>query len=324
MKKVFITGISGLLGTNLALRLLEENYQVVGLVRKLSSYKAETHRNLRLIEAGLFSDLTPYLTDIDYVVHIAAETNQSYHDYIRYRKINADATVQLFQAAVKCGVKRFIFISTANTIGFGTAEKPGTEDLPVCYINMKSSYAQSKAEAENYLMQQKAATDIIILNPGFMLGAHDSKPSSGRVIKMALNRKIVFCTSGGKNFVNVKDVVQAIISSFEKGKPGNRYYIGSQNIEFTEFYKKMFRITGQSSMLIKLPKTFLLFAGKIGDLFRKLRMNTAVNSANMLMITMQQHYSNEKSVKELSMHYSPIEDGIKEAVEYFSKKNLNQ
>lgn len=321
MRKVFITGISGLLGTNLAIELLEDGYQVTGLVRKVSSYKAEPHRNLRLIEAGLFSDLTPYLTDIDYVVHIAAETNQSYRNYLHYRRINSDATVQLYQAALKCEVKRFIFISTANTIGYGTAENPGNEDMPVSYLNLRSYYAQSKAEAENYLMQQNDPTKIIILNPGFILGANDSKPSSGKVILMALNRKIVFCTNGGKNFVNVKDVVQAIISSFEKGTHGNRYYIGSANILFTEFYNKMFSITGQRSLLIKVPTAILLFAGKIGNLIRKLGFNSAVNSANMHMISMQQHYSNEKSVKELSIHYSPVEEGIKEAVDYFSKKN---
>lgn len=320
MKKVFITGISGLLGTNLAIRLLEENYQVVGLVRNLASYKADTHKNLRLIEGGLFSDITPYLSEIDYVVHIAAETDQGYCDYLHYRKINADATVQLFQAAVKCGVKRFIFISTANTIGYGTAEKPGNEELPISYLNIRSYYAQSKAEAENYLVQQDEATEVIILNPGFLLGAHNNKPSSGKLILMAMNKKIVFCAPGGKNFVNVKDVVQAIILSFDKGKAGNRYYIGSENITFKDFHHILFGITGQRTLLIQVPRSVLLLAGKCGDMLRKLKINTAVNSANMLMLSMQQHYSNKKSVEELGMTYTPIDDGIKEAVEYFLKR----
>lgn len=324
MKKVFVTGISGLLGTNLAITLLEQGFQVTGLVRKVASYKADAHRNLRLIEGGLFSDMTPYLSDIDYIVHIAAETDQGRCDYLHYRKINSDATVQLFQAAVRCGVKKFIFISTANTIGYGTAENPGNEDLPISYLNLRSFYVQSKDEAENYLVQQNTSTEIIILNPGFMLGPRDNKPSSGKLILMAMNKKIVFCAPGGKNFVNVKDVVQAILSSIDRGKTGNRYYIGSENIRFRDFHYILFGITGQRTLLIQIPGSVLLLAGKCGDILRKLRINTAVNSANMLMLSMQQHYSNEKSVKELLMEYSPIEEGIKEAADYFSKKNGNQ
>ncbi|HEY9222514.1 MAG TPA: NAD-dependent epimerase/dehydratase family protein [Lutibacter sp.] len=112
-----------------------------------------------------------------------------------------------------------------------------------------SLYTKSKLEAENYLLQNTDKIEIIVINPSFMLGAYDSKPSSGKIILMARKKKIIFYPSGGKNFVHVKDASAGIISCLEKGKNGEKYFIANKNLTYAEF-KKINHLTNQNPIMI--------------------------------------------------------------------------
>jgi len=235
MKTVFITGISGLLGTNLAHSFLEQGYKVTGLVRNKNSYKGNSHPALELVEGSLFGDLSETLRQADIVVHAAAETRQCLSGYEHYYSINRNATVLLYYASVNCNVKHFIYISTANTSGYGTEQEPGAEDTPVKCPFDKSLYAKSKLAAEDFLMGTANKMKVTILNPTFMLGAYDSKPSSGKIILMGWNKRIVAYPPGGKNFVYVKDVAQAALLCIEKGGDREKYLITGENLSYRYF-----------------------------------------------------------------------------------------
>jgi dihydroflavonol-4-reductase len=110
--------------------LTQKGYYVKGLVREKSRFTGNAHPNLELVTGGLFDDLTKVLADVDCIVHTAAITSQKLIDYEDYWSVNGDATIQLFHAAVKCKVKKFVFVSTANTLGHGTLAVPGNELSP--------------------------------------------------------------------------------------------------------------------------------------------------------------------------------------------------
>lgn len=321
MKSVFLTGISGLLGTNLAHGLLENGYNVKGLVRRKSALKGLNHPGLSLTEGDLFSDLTRELQSVDIVIHAAAETRQDLTDYSDYYKINYDGTVMLYQTAVKCHVKKFIFISTANTMGFGTKEKPGTEFFPVASPFDKSGYANSKQEAEKYLLGFNNETEVIIINPTFMIGPRDSKPSSGKIILMGWRKRIVFCPPGGKNFVHVEDVVQAVLKCMVSGKKGERFLIAGENLSFHDFFKKLFRLANQRTFLVVIPEPVLTAIGYAGDLIRFLGIKSCLSSNNMRILCVKNFYSNQKSVSQLGICYRTVDSAILDALEYFSKKD---
>jgi len=209
MRRVFLTGVSGLLGTNIAHELLEAGYEVTGLLRKKAAYRGRQHPALRLIEGDLFKDLSSVLRNTDAVIHAAAETRQNLLHYSDYSKINFNATVMLYLAAVQCGVKRFVYISTANTIGHGNAARPGNEEMEPRQPFTSSFYARSKTEAERYLLEQKGCPEVVVLNPTFMLGAYGTSAGSSRLLLMGLNKRLLFVPPGGKNIVHVRDVAQA-------------------------------------------------------------------------------------------------------------------
>lgn len=325
MEKVFVTGINGLLGTNLCHDLLNSGYNVTGLVRNKLSYKGNQHKNLNLIEGQLFDDFSTLLKSIDIVIHVAATTDQSLLNYADYWKVNCNATIQLYNAAILSKVKRFIFVSTANTLGFGTFNKPGTENSKVNALFKQSYYAKSKIEAENYLLKNRYKIETVIVNPTFMLGAYDTKPSSGKIIVMGWNKQIVFYPPGGKNFVHVKDVSSGIINAIDKGISGEKYLLANKNLSYKEFFKTLNRITNQQPIMIKIPKQLLIIAGYFGNILRKLHIKSSLSLTNTKILCIENYFSNNKSIEHLNITYQPIDKAITDAIDYFStsKNNLS-
>lgn len=314
---IFLTGITGFLGTNLVEDLLEKGHRVKGLLRDLSRYKGLYHQNLELIQGSLSHDLSPHLSDCEVVIHAAAETGQHLIHYEDYQSVNCEATRKLLDAAIRGKVKRFIYVSTTNTLGYGSLNDLGNELKKIKYPVSASFYAQSKHEAERCLLQCMDKIEIIIVNPGFMIGANDRKPSSGRIILMGLNRKILFYPCGGRSFVYVKDVAQGIINSMDKGKSGERYLLVNENLTYSQFFQKLNVLTGRKPLMIKIPKQVLLAYGYGGDFLRKLGIKTSISSVNMRILSIENFYSNHKSIRELGMNYHPVETAIREAVWYF-------
>ncbi len=323
MKHIFITGINGLLGTNLGHELLSKGYHVTGLVRNKESYKGNTNENLSLIEGQLFDDFSSLFKNIDVVIHTAAVTDQGLLDYSDYWAINCNATKQLFTTAILCNVKRFIFVSTANTLGYGSLKQLGDEKSAVNDLFKQSYYTKSKIETEKYLIRNKHKIETIIVNPTFMLGAYDSKPSSGKIILMGLNKKIVFYPPGGKNFVHVKDVATGIIKAINKGVSGEKYLLANENLSYKEFYKELNYLVNQNPIMIKIPKNILVMLGHLGNLLRKLRVPSDFSLTNMKILCIENYFSNKKSIQHLDMKYQPIESAVSEAVEYFQNKRNN-
>lgn len=320
MKKVFVTGATGLLGTNTIIKLLQYDYSVTALVRKKSSWMGEKSENLRLIEGDLFSDISDYLQDVDAIIHIAAETSQDLLHYGDYKKTNYDASVHLFTQAVAAGVEKFLFVSTANTIGYGKSDEWGSEHSPQLYPFTHSYYAQSKLETERYLLHQNRATKVIVINPTFMIGAYDRKPSSGKIIFWTWKKKLVFYPKGGKNFVHAEDVAEGIIKSIEIGKHGERYLLANENLTYKEFFKKVNTFTGQNPFMIPIPDSGLVVLGIIGDFLRKLKIKTSLSSPNMKALRINNFYSNRKSFEELGITYQPVDRAVEDAIRFFERE----
>jgi dihydroflavonol-4-reductase len=321
MKKVFVTGITGLLGTNVIIKLLKDGYFVIALVRQKSRYNGQEDENLKLIEGDLFTDISSHLKEVDFVIHIAAETSQNLLTYAEYKKTNYDAVVHLFTQSVETGIKKFLFVSTANTMGYGNLKDPGNEKSSQKYPFTKSLYAQSKREAENYLLQNNKMTEVIILNPTFMIGPHDRKPSSGKIIFWVWKKKLVFYPSGGKNFVHVEDAAIGIVNAIEKGKNGEKYLLANENIKYKDFFKKVNMLTNQKTLLLPLPDFVLILLGIMGTLLRFLTIKTSLNYPNMKALRIYNYYTNKKSINELEIRYRPIDKAIEDAIDFFENKD---
>jgi nucleoside-diphosphate-sugar epimerase len=314
MKQLFLTGITGLLGSGLADLLLSRGYHLIAPVRRKASCTDMVHPNLQLIEGSLFDDYSEYLRNVETVIHAAAETRQDLPRYSPYWQTNCNATIQLFNSARMCGVKTFIFVSTANTIGHGPEDDLGNETKKISFPFNRSFYAKSKLEAEMYLVANNNEVRTVIINPGFMIGPGGKQAGSNRIIRMGLRKKLLFYPPGGKSFVHVRDVVQAIHSAMEKGISGENYLIVHENLSYRQFFEQENRVARQSPAMIGIPSGILKFMGSAGNLMRRLGVRTEWCSVHMDILCTRNFYSNRKSVRELGIKYTPVSKAIHEYI----------
>ena len=320
--KVFVTGSSGLLGTNLILELLKQGFSVKGLIRNLSSYQEIPQDNLELIQGNIFDDLRPFLVKCDFVIHVAAETDQDLLKYHQYEKINVYGTLNLLEAAIDVGVRKFIYVSSANTIGYSGFSDGEMENIPIKFPFTKSFYALSKLQAEIALLAKMKEIDVVIANPTFMLGAYDVKPTSGKIILMAINRKFVFHPPGGKNFVHVNDVAKGLIQCLHYGRNGEKYIFSGENLTYRDFFLLLSKQTGKKLTLIQIPQIFLKPLGLLGDIIRKFGIKTRFQSVNMHSLCINNYYDNYKSRQEFDMKYRPVEEAIKDSLTFLVKRKI--
>ena len=152
-----------------------------------------------------------------------------------------------------------------------------------------------------------------------MLGAFDTKPSSGRIILMGLHKKLISLSTGREKFrVYVKDVAQSIINAITHAKNGEKYIACNENISYRDFFRKLNIVNNQNPLMIKVPGLVLRIAGLFGDLLRKLNIKTDLCTPNMESLCIENYYTNHKSATELNVQYHSIETAIKEASDYFN------
>lgn len=321
---VFVTGANGLLGVNTILELLSRGYEVKALVRKKSKFTFFEHPALEVIEGNFNEELAmeKALKNCKFVIHSAALTQQNLTSYNSYRKVNVEGTQKLLNAAIKNKVKRFIYVSSANTIGYGSSEHQGEERLPMKAPFTKSFYALSKMEGQQLAFSKLKQIEVVTVNPTFMLGAYDSKPSSGRIIQMAYDKKVQFYPPGGKNFVHVADAAKGVVNALKKGKSGETYLLAGTNLSYRDFFLLVNEQTNQQPLMIQLPEFILHVAGAFGNIVRKLGFKTDLSSPNMKALCIRNYYSNQKSVEELGLQYQPVEKAIQDALDWFKEQKM--
>ncbi|TRX71449.1 NAD-dependent epimerase/dehydratase family protein [Carboxylicivirga sp. M1479] len=326
MDKVFVTGANGLLGTNLTLLLLQQGYSVIALVRRKSSFIKPNLDKLTLVEGELLDGekLKNVTQSCRYLVHIAANTSQNLLKLDDYYEANIQGTENVIQACIHNNIKKLIYVGTANTYGYGSLDEPGSESNPMKHPFTKSLYAMSKKQAQDMVDKASSQLNITSISPTFMLGSYDTKPSSGRIILMALNKRFVFYPSGGKNFVHVCDVAKAIIKAFDIKASGQKFILANENLSYKAFYKKVLSLNKQKTSLIYMPDILLRIIGLLGDCCRSLRIKTDASSANTKALTICNYYSNKKAKNDLNMEFTSIDKAIADSLKYFNQKNKVQ
>ena len=316
MRKVFVTGATGFLGLNLIQELLSQNYNVIGLDRNLKNYKEPDHERLQIIQGDALNIHPSLFSSCDVVFHLIGETTPNL-PYAEYDRINVQTALNVVQAAIQNKVKKFIFVSTANTIGYADDCSMGSEEKPIRYPYNQSGYPLSKLNAEKELLKYADKIDILIANPTFMIGAYDYKPTSNRIVKGALDKKIVFYPPGGKNFVDVNDVAKGLISLIENGKNKEKYLFAGENLSFLEFYIKLSNQLGKKQKFVRIPEVVMKVLGWVGDFLLSIHIRTDLSTLNMRILSLDNFYSNDKSKKELKLNYRPIEDAIAKSISFF-------
>jgi dihydroflavonol-4-reductase len=151
-----------------------------------------------------------------------------------------------------------------------------------------------------------------------MIGPYDSKPSSGNIIKMGLNKKIQVFPAGGKNFIHVRDAAVATCNALTLGIPGECYLLANENLTYREFFSMLNRVMNQHPLMIQLPEVMIRSAGLIGSMVQKImRKPVSLNAVNARLVAIGNYYSGQKAVEQLKMPQTPVETAIRDAIEWW-------
>lgn len=323
--KVLVTGGNGLLATHVIKQLVHLGVKVKCTVRDTSKFRLPAHELIELAEGDLNDAdfLANACVGCEFIIHAAAQTPGIITDKKIFERVNVTGTANVLRAAVKNAVRKVIYVSTANTIGYGTASAPGHEAHEIRPPFTWTDYAQTKHQAEQLVLSYKDRMEVVIVNPTFLLGSHIEPTGSGQLLYRAYRKKFVFYPPGGKNIVHVEDVAVAIVNALERGRNGERYLLCGENISFRKFYQLAAAENDQmASILIPLPKILLQMVGGAGSVMNALGMKTNITFANVAIFLINNHYTNRKAANELQVTFRSSVETIKDSLRWIEQTYL--
>ena len=319
----FVTGATGFLGSHVARVLADNGAEMRLLVRSTS--------NLRNIE-GLRADrvlgdlrdpasLEKAMAGCDVVFHVAADYRLWVRDPNEMYRSNVEGTRAILEAARKNGVRRVVYTSSVATIGFTRNGCPANEDSPVSLTDMIGHYKRSKFMAEQLALEAgRSGLEVVVLNPTTPVGDQDVKPTpTGRIVVDFLKRKFPAYVETGLNLVDVRECARGHVTALEKGKSGERYILGGENLTLKQILDKLAKITGLPSPMLKLPYIFAYAAG-IADEIVTGRLRGREPRATIDTVRMgakKMFASSDKAERDLGWKIVPVESALRRAAEWF-------
>lgn len=322
---ILVTGPDGVLGSNLVRELLSRNYKVSTLLLEGTSSKTLDGLSIERHYGNILNpqDLDNAIKGKDIVIHCAASTSVYPAKDPVVNKVNIDGTMNVVDACLNHDVKRLIYVGTANSFGFGTShDDPGHEEKPYSSAKYGLDYMDSKRIAQEKVLDavKNRNLNAVIVNPTFMIGPYDSRPSSGAMILALHNGKVPGYTSGGKNYVAVKDVAIAISNAITMGRIGECYILGNRNMTYGEAFQLIAETINVKVPKLKLSdftvKTFGSFNSTMGKLFG----TKPTVTKEIAIISCEKHFfTPEKARKELLLPSTPIEVAVEECYAWFKE-----
>jgi dihydroflavonol-4-reductase len=236
-------------------------------------------------------------------------------------RANVEGTRAVIQAAQEAGVRRVIYTSSVATMGFTRNGTPCNEQSPVALTDMVGHYKRSKFMGEQVAIEAaRAGANVMIINPTAPIGEQDIKPTpTGRIIVDFLNRNFPAYVETGLNLVDVREVARAHLTAMEKGRPGERYIIGGENLTLKEMLDRLAKITGVPAPTMKVAHSVAMGFALCDQLFtgvlRGREPRATVDAVRMGRKKM--FASSEKAERELGYKPLPVDDALRRAVEWY-------
>ncbi len=266
MKPVLVTGATGFLGWHIARRVLESGRGVRLLVRDPVGGAAAL-RELPGAEIARGD-----LRDADSIDRAVAGCGIVYHAAADYRlwapraqemyRSNVEGTKNVLEAAWRHGVERCVYTSTVGCIGI-PPDGVGDEETPVGLDAMTGPYKRSKFEAEQVALGfAREGFPVVIVNPTAPIGDHDFRPTpTGRIVVDFLRGAMPAFLDTGLNVVHAGDVAEGHFAACERGRPGERYILGGENLTLQQIFEKLAEVTGRKAPRMRIPYAVAYAAG---------------------------------------------------------------
>lgn len=306
------------MGWHVARKLLQRGHRVRVLARdpgRLRELEVET-------VAGDLCDvesLERAVAGCGSVFHVAADYRLWVRDADRMYRSNVDGTRNLLSSARAAGVDRFVYTGTVGSIGI-PENGIGEESTPVSLEDMTGAYKRSKFLAEQVALQfAQSGFPVVIVNPTAPVGDHDRKPTpTGRMVVDFLRGAMPAFLDTGLNLVDAEDTAEGHLLAWERGRLGERYILGCENLTLEEIFQRLERISGVRGPRRRIPYALAYAAGVVSTGWANL---TGVEPRAPLdavrMAKKKMWVRHEKATRELGFNPGPVNEALRKAVEWF-------
>jgi dihydroflavonol-4-reductase len=322
MMRAFVTGGTGFIGSSVVRTLLERSVGVRALCRSGSDRRNLDGLDVEIVEGDLQdpASLKKGMAGCELVFHVGA----LYSFWVRPRRliydVNVEGTRSVFDAARTAGIERIVYTSSVAALGLRADGQPADETTETSLDQVVGDYKKSKYLAEQVALEYAKELPIVIVNPSFPVGPRDVKPTpTGQTILDFLNRKMPAYIETGMNVVDVEDVALGHWLAAEKGRVGERYILGGENVTMKRMLDLLSEITGLPSPRLRVPYRPILALSYLNAAFCRIfpRITPRMTPETIRMSSHYMYFDPSKAVRELGFPQTPARDALAKAVEWY-------
>ena len=325
--KAFVTGSTGLLGSNLVNALVAAGYEVKALAR--SREKAEQvlqHSQVEIVVGDMenISAFAPHMAGSDVLFHTAAYVREVFgpgNHWPKLEKINVQGTLELLTQAERYGIKTAIHTSSTSVLGIEPNGAPADESMLPDEYSRNDPYARSKLLAEQAIIDflKTHRMSVMLILPSGLFGPQDVGPSAtGQAILQMLEGKFPFIPPGGVSLVDARDVATAMINAAQRGRSGERYIVSNGYVTLEQLAQAVGKESGVPVPSRHIPYAVLNLLAHAGELTSRITGAQPTISVNAVKALNRRHeVSAAKAVRELGVTFRTFEETIRDTINWF-------
>jgi dihydroflavonol-4-reductase len=331
--KAFVTGSTGLLGSNLVHLLVERGHEVKALARSHEKAQRQLgHLPVEIVEGdiadvGAFADR---FAGCDWLFHTAAFFREYYSPGDHWKtleRFNVRATIELLEAAERAGVKKAVHTSSSGVIGTNPHGGPGDETCPPGAVAERNLYFKSKVVAEQAIASflERSQLEVSLALPGWMFGPRDAAPThSGRMVIDFCKRKLPGVVPGGASVADARDVADGMIAAAERGRSGERYILAGDYASFGDVFAALEQITGVPAPRRRLPKWLLYVVAVASETGARVTGRDPLISRQAVRTMREERITADKARRELGASFRPLVETLADEIDWFRANGFLQ
>ena len=318
-----VTGANGFVGAAIVRALLADRRRVVALVRAGSDLRnlASSAAEIRRGDVTDADSLRRALEGCREVIHAAADYRLWTDDAGAMYRTNVEGSTNVISVAAELGVERAVYTSSVAALGTHADGSAADEESPVSLADMVGHYKRSKFLAEQAVRDAARSTGlpVVIVNPSTPIGPGDIKPTpTGRIIVDAATGRIPAYVDTGLNVVHVDDVARGHLLALERGRVGERYILGGQNLSLCDILARVAALTGRRAPTLQLPRWPLYPLAFVAEgVARLTHREPRLSLDGLRMSAKHMYFSSRKAERELGFTARPADEAIRDAVDWF-------
>ena len=325
--KALVTGATGFVGAAVARALLDARWQVRALARKGSDRRNLQGLNVEVCEGDLndADSLLRAVQGCEALFHVAADYRLGAPDPAQLYRANVEGTRNILDAARRAAVQRVVYTSSVATIGIPADGTPGDEQTPNSLENMIGHYKRSKYLAEEVAREAASAgLSVVIVSPSTPVGPGDVKPTpTGQLVLDAAAGRMPAYVDTGLNIVHVDDVANGHLLAYERGKAGERYILGGQDMSLREILGVIAALVGRPPPRLRLPYGVVLPIAYLAEGMAKIsRRSGRITLEGVRMSRKRMYFSSAKAARDLGYSARPAPQAFEDAIRWFRGQGL--